>query len=299
MSIMKEKLPMEKSLSKGKLVIAESRFAADGHSVKKEDFTEERHSTEEGHSTEKRHSEGKEYPVKKGKKEKSGQKKPQGQPYERFLRFGAENLTEAELLAIIIRTGTREKSALQLAEQVLSLARYPKEGLLGLYEVTLDELQSISGIGEVKAVKLKCLTELSMRMSAARAAEGINFTSSGQVAAYFMEKLRHRDTECVILVCLDAKGQMICERRISEGSVNMSLISPREIFLAALEKRAVNIILVHNHPSGDPNPSSADKELTRHVRESGEQMGIPLLDHIVIGDNRYVSFKEADWFREA
>ena len=127
-------------------------------------------------------------------------------PYERFLRFGPENLTEAELLAIIIRTGTKRKSALELAEQVLGLARYPKEGLLGLYDATLDELKSISGIGEVKAVKLKCLAELSMRMSMARAREGLNFTSSGQVAAYFMEKLRHRETECVILVCLDANG---------------------------------------------------------------------------------------------
>ena len=260
------------------------------------------YSAEEGLFMEERHSGGKKdsaegkLPTRKAKKESPEQRKPQEQPYERFLRFGAENLTEAELLAIIIRTGTREKSALQLAEQVLSLARYPREGLLGLYEVTLDELQGISGIGEVKAVKLKCLAELSMRMSAARAAQGINFTSSGQVAAYFMEKLRHRDTECVILVCLDAKGQMICERKLSEGSVNMSLISPREIFLAALETKAVNIILVHNHPSGDPNPSEADKEITCHVRGSGEQLGIPLLDHIVIGDNRYVSFREADWF---
>ena len=111
-----------------------------------------------------------------------------------------------------------------------------------------------------------------------------------------MEKLRHRETECVILVCMDAKGQMICERKLSEGSVNMSLISSREIFLTALESRAVSIILVHNHPSGDPNPSEADKGLTSQVRDAGEQMGIPLLDHIVIGDNRYVSFREADWF---
>ena len=224
------------------------------------------------------------------------QKTVQELPYERFLRFGPENLTEAELLAIIIRTGTREKSALQLAEQVLNLARYPKEGLLGLYDVTLDELQSISGIGIVKAVKLKCLAELSMRISMARAREGLNFTSSRQVASYFMEKLRHRETECVILVCLDTKGQMICERKLSEGSVNMSLISPREIFLAALENRAVNILLVHNHPSGDPTPSKSDIKLTCNVKTVGDQMGIPLLDHVVIGDNRYVSFKEAGWF---
>lgn len=220
-------------------------------------------------------------------------------PYERFLQFGAESLTEAELLAIIIRTGTKERSAMQLAEQVLKLARYPKEGLLGLYDVTVQELQEISGIGEVKAVKLKCLAELSMRMSMARAKEGINFNSSGQVAAYFMEKLRHRGTECVYLVCLDAGGRVLCEKKLSEGSVRMSLISPREIFLAALENKAVNIILVHNHPSGDPTPSRSDKELTDNVRELGQKMDVNLLDHVVIGDNRYVSFKEAEWFQNS
>lgn len=218
-------------------------------------------------------------------------------PYERFLRFGAENLTEAELLAIIIRTGTKEKSALHLAGEVLQLAKYPREGLLGLYNVKLEELMRINGIGEVKAVKLKCLAELSRRMSVATASEGISFHTSAQVAEYFMETLRHRVTECVVLVCLDAKGQMIAEKRLSDGSVKMALISPREIFLEALECKAVNILLVHNHPSGDPTPSRADIDLTESVRELGDKMDIPLLDHIVIGDNRYFSFKESSWNR--
>ncbi len=217
-------------------------------------------------------------------------------PYERFLRFGPENLTEAELLAIIIRTGTKEKNAVQLAEQVLQLAKYPKEGLLGLHDVSLEELESIKGIGRVKAVKLKSIAELSVRMSAASARSGTSFTSSGQVAAYFMEGLRHRDTECVLLASLDAKGQLIREKKLSEGSARMALISPREIFLEALEARAVNILLVHNHPSGDPTPSRSDLELTANVRELGDKMDIPLLDHIVIGDNRYCSFRESAWF---
>lgn len=226
------------------------------------------------------------------------QNKVQELPYERFLRFGPENLTEAELLAIIIRTGTKEKSALQLAEQVLQLTKYPRTGLLGLYYVTLDELKSVNGIGDVKAVKLKCLAELSMRMSAERAKEGLRFHNSGQVAAYFMEKLRHRRTECVILICLDAKGQMISEKRLSEGSVRMSLIPPREIFLQALREEAVNILLIHNHPSGDPTPSTEDMRLTANVRELGEKLDIPLLDHVVIGDNQYVSFREQAWFEQ-
>ena len=240
----------------------------------------------------------KEKTEKREKKEKTNMTKAASElPYEKFLRFGPENLTEIELLAIILRTGTKDNNVMQVAEEVMSLARYPREGLLGLYDVTLDELQRIRGIGEVKAVRLKCLTELSMRMSMARAREGMNFTSSSQVAAYFMEQLRHRDTECVVVVCLDAKGQMICERKLSEGSVNMSLISPREIFLTALEHKAVNILLVHNHPSGDPTPSKADKELTYNVKETGERMGILLLDHVVIGDNCYVSFREQAWFQ--
>jgi len=222
-------------------------------------------------------------------------KKSETLPYERFLRFGPESLTEAELLAIIIRTGTREKSALELAEEVLNMPKYPKEGLLGLHELTLEDLMSIKGIGQVKAVKLKCLAELSGRISAAKAKEGINFTTSGQVAAYFMESMRHRATECVMLACLDAKGQLICERKITEGTVRMSLISPREIFLVALECKAVNIILVHNHPSGDPTPSEADRELTMSLRNLGVQMEILLLDHIIIGDQNYFSFREADW----
>ncbi len=216
-------------------------------------------------------------------------------PYEKFMRLGPESLTERELIAIILRTGTREVSALELADQVLSLAKYPREGLLGLYDVTLEELMGINGIGTVKAVKLKCLAELSMRINTASAKQGLEFKNPASVAQYFMEKLRHRDTECVMLVCTDSKGQLLKEAKLSDGSVRMSLISPREIFLEALQCRAVHILLVHNHPSGDPAPSKADRELTQNVKELGDKMDIPLLDHIIIGDNRYLSFKEMGW----
>ncbi len=213
-------------------------------------------------------------------------------PYEKFMAYGAEHLTESELLAIILRTGTKDMDATRVAEEVLKLARYPREGLLGLYDVTLDELMTVKGVGEVKAVKLKCLTELSARISSSTAREGLLFHNSRTVAEYFMERMRHRSTECVLLVSLDAKGMSIRETQLSSGSVQMSLISPREIFLEALQNKAVNILLVHNHPSGDPTPSASDKELTIRVAQMGEQIGIPLLDHIVIGDNRYASFKE-------
>lgn len=219
--------------------------------------------------------------------------KQQDMPYEKFLRFGAEGLTESELLAIILRTGTKDSSALQLAEKVLSLAKYPRDGLLGLYDITLEELMSIKGIGMVKAVKLKALTELSMRISTSSAKTGLVFTKSCTVAAYYMEKLRHRSTECLILLCLDSKGQLIHEKKLSDGSVKMAYVSPREIFLEALQNKAVNIILLHNHPSGDPTPSLADRQLTENIVELGNKLDIPLLDHIIIGDNRYTSFRES------
>lgn len=219
--------------------------------------------------------------------------KQQDMPYEKFLRFGAEGLTESELLAIILRTGTKDSSALQLAEKVLSLAKYPRDGLLGLYDITLEELMSIKGIGMVKAVKLKALTELSMRISASSAKTGLVFTRSSTVAAYYMEQLRHRNTECLMLLCLDSKGQLIHEKKLSDGSVKMAYVSPREIFLEALQNKAVNIILLHNHPSGDPTPSLADRQLTENIVELGNKLDIPLIDHIIIGDNRYTSFRES------
>ena len=151
---------------------------------------------------------------------------------------------------------------------------------------------SVRGIGEVKAVRLQCLTEFSKRISQAKAKEVLCFQNSQSVAEYYMEQLRHRDTECVYLLNLDNKGRMLSDKRLSDGSVRMSLISPREVFLEALRSKAVSIILIHNHPSGDPTPSKSDVSLTKNVHTIGEMMNIPLTDHIIIGDNRYISFRE-------
>lgn len=213
-------------------------------------------------------------------------------PYEKFLRFGPKGLTESELLAIILRTGTRDKSALELAEEVLALAEPSREGLLGLYDIPIERLMEIKGIGEVKAVKLKCITELSQRIASATARERICLQRPDTVAAYYMEQLRHRKTECVVLASVDVKSRLLGDVMLSSGSATMSLISPREIFLEALKNQAVSIILIHNHPSGDPTPSKADAQLTGELVSMGQMLGIPLLDHIIIGDNRYMSFKE-------
>ena len=213
-------------------------------------------------------------------------------PYEKFIRFGPDALTEGELLAIILRTGTHTRSALEIAEEILSLSDSPRTGLLGLYDVPLERLMQIKGVGEVNAVKIKCIAELAMRINITNAKSGLIISKPETIANYFMEKLRHQRKECVILACLDGKGQILKEILLSSGSVNMSLISPREVFLEALRNDAVNVILIHNHPSGDTSPSEADIQSTKRVFDMGQLLDVLLLDHIIIGDNCYFSFRE-------
>lgn len=216
-------------------------------------------------------------------------------PYEKFIKYGPQSLTESELLAIILRTGTKDKNALELAEEILSLSQTNRTGLLGLYDLSMEKLMSVKGIGKVKAVKIQCIAELAMRINSASAKSGLIIHKPSTVADYFMEKLRHRKKECVVIACLDAKGQLIKEIDLSSGSVNMSLISPRDVFLEALRFEAVNIILIHNHPSGDPTPSNSDRNVTKCIADMGQKLDIPLLDHIIIGDNCYFSFREESY----
>ncbi len=213
-------------------------------------------------------------------------------PCERFLRIGAENMTDSELLAILLRTGTAGSSVLDLSRKILSMGKYPRTGLLGLHDLTVEELTAIPGIGEVKAVRLKAVAELAVRMHRAEAKSGICIHEASTIADYFMEQMRHHDTERVILVSLDSKGQILAESLLSVGNVNLSLISPRTVFLEALKCHAVNVILLHNHPSGDPTPSRADRDLTHRLYKLSKMMEIPLLDHIIIGDQKYYSFQE-------
>ena len=214
------------------------------------------------------------------------------QPYEKFVKYGAFSLSESELLAIILRTGTKEHDATDVARQVLSLGKYPREGLLSLYDLSLDDLCKVKGVGKVKAIKLKALAELSMRMHRACAESSFRADKPATVADYFMEDLRHLSHETVVLCGLDTKLKLIFSSKISVGNVNASVISPRSIFIEALSGKAVSIILLHNHPSGDPTPSKSDMEFTEMVAKAGEFLEIGLLDHIVIGDNRYFSFME-------
>ncbi len=214
-------------------------------------------------------------------------------PYEKFLKQGPEVLSEAELLAIILRTGTHKHSALELAGKVLALFKGREDGLNGLHHISLKELMDIPGIGEVKAVKLKCIAELAIRMAKEKAAVSLCFSSPGTVAEYYMERMRHEEKEKILLLLLDSKLRLIEEHILSVGTINASLLSSRDVFVKAIRSGASNLMLLHNHPSGDPGPSKQDIYMTQKIKEAGELMDIPLIDHIILGDGCYISFKEA------
>lgn len=213
-------------------------------------------------------------------------------PYEKFLKFGPESLSEAELLAVILRTGTKNCSAVSLAEKILSLSKGKQKGLNALHHISLSELMEIPGIGEVKAVKIKCIGELSKRMARERAEDELRFDLPSTVASYFMEELRHEEKEMILLLSLDSRLHLIEKYVLSIGTVNASLLSPREVFVRALKCQASSVILLHNHPSGDATPSREDLLVTGKIKETGELVEIPLIDHIIIGDGCYTSLKE-------
>ncbi len=212
-------------------------------------------------------------------------------PYEKFETLGPEALTDAELLAIMIRCGCEGADALQIAGEVLALSN-EKNSIIGLHHVTMQDLIRIKGIGKVKAIRIMCVVELTKRMTMQKRKEHLSFSNPRTVAEYYMERFRHLETEQVLLVLTDNKNNLITDIIISMGTVNASLLSPREIFIEALHYHAVHVLLLHNHPSGDPTPSKQDLKITKMILESSKLLNIPLVDHIIIGDNKYISLKE-------
>jgi len=213
-------------------------------------------------------------------------------PYERFENKGPQALTDAELIAIILRTGTVGEDALALAHRVLALTSGNKQGILALNSIPIEDLMKIKGIGKVKAIRLKCVAEICARMQMKSYEFTVSFSNPDSVAAYYMERLRHLETEHIYLILTDTKNRFIKEILLSKGTVNMSVLSCREIFIEALRYQAVHILLLHNHPSGDATPSRQDIELTQQICHAARLLNIPLLDHIIIGDNTFTSLKE-------
>ena len=218
-------------------------------------------------------------------------------PYEKCLARGADSLSDAELLAVILRTGSKGESALDLSRKILA-QNGEGNGLLGIYHMSISDLTRIRGLGKVKAVQLKCVAELSKRIARRTFSEGVTFQDPTSVARYYMEEMRHQEQEILILAMLNSKGRLIKDQVISKGTVRSSLISPREIFIEAMRHQAVSIILLHNHPSGIPDPSREDLLLTQRVRDAGHLIGIELLDHIIIGDCQAVSMREQGFWQD-
>ena len=210
-------------------------------------------------------------------------------PYEKCLQEGPQALSDAELLAVILKSGSREMNVIALAQSILQA---DGKNLLNLYHMSVEELMLFPGIGKVKAIQLKCVAELSRRIARTDRRDRICLSDAASVAAYYMERLRHEHAEQLLVSMFDAKCHLIGDSLIATGSVSSVSGSPRDVFVRLLEKKAVYFILLHNHPSGDPAPSKEDYAMTQRMKACGEMMDLQLSDHIIIGDNRYYSFRE-------
>lgn len=210
-------------------------------------------------------------------------------PREKMLTKGVQALSNAELVAILLRTGTKDDSVLRVAERLLK--KYEQLGIAGLGSIGPHELRKIKGIGPVKAVTVVAAIELGKRLNGLAIAKPI-IRAPKDVADLFMARLRYEPREHFLLVLLSTKNHVLATPTISIGSLNASIVHPREVFHEAINHSAAAVILVHNHPSGDPTPSSEDIALTRKLVDVGEILEIHVLDHLIIGDNKYVSLKE-------
>lgn len=216
-------------------------------------------------------------------------------PREKLLKQGAAALSDAELLALVLRTGDAAagKSAIDLGRELLT--RFGGN-LRELAVAELNELQQIKGLGLAKAASVKAAFTLGSRFQARRLETLERFTTPLQIFEFFHHELRDLRKELFLVLLLDGKNRIMRKVQISEGSLSQSLVHPREVFAPAVRESAAAMILMHNHPSGDPAPSREDREITRRLQEAGDLLGIRVLDHIIIGDGGYFSFVESGVF---
>jgi DNA repair protein RadC len=209
-------------------------------------------------------------------------------PRERLLREGAAHLADAELLAILLRTGTEQETSYELAQRLLAAFG----DLRGLAQASHAELTKLKGIGQVKAIELHAAFELGRRVIGGTSKRGAVIRLPRDVADLMFPELAHLTQEHFVCLFLNTKNHVIGKQTIFVGSLDASIVHPREVFKEAIKRSSASVICLHNHPSGDPTPSREDIAITRTLREAGELIGISLLDHIIIGDGRYVSLKE-------
>ena len=221
----------------------------------------------------------------------------QSKPCEKAILYGIGSLSDAELLAVILRSGNRDANAIHLAEQILNMHPVHK-GLTGISFLSEEELMQHPGVGRVKAVQIRAVSELSRRIARENTRCGVRMFDPDSIADYFREEVRYLQKERVYALFFNHAGILLKALMISEGTVDRSLASPREIYLEALKTGATGVVLLHNHPSGDCEPSTTDLEITDQIERAGRIIGIRLLDHIIIGGSSHFSFAERGLLQE-
>lgn len=216
-------------------------------------------------------------------------------PYEKLERYGPEVLSNAELMAIIIKTGNKNESSVNVAQRILKKDE-GERGMAFLHDLSLNQLMEIKGIGRVKAIQIKALLEISKRISTSTSYYSrIIVKTPGDASKLLMEEMRYLKKEIFKGILLNTKNHVEKIIDISIGSLNASIVHPREAFSEAVKSGISSVVFIHNHPSGDPEPSMEDIETTNRLVEAGKILGIKLLDHIIIGDGRFTSLKEKGW----
>lgn len=210
-------------------------------------------------------------------------------PREKMAAYGASVLSDAELIAILLRTGTKEKNVYELANELTEDGGLYKH-LAGITQ--LNELTKVNGLGPAKASTILAALEIGRRLASAKAIEKKCFSCPQDGADFLMPRLRFALKEQFLVVLLNSKNKVIGTEVVSEGSLTGSVVHPREVFQPAILRHAAAIVVAHNHPSGDPHPSKEDRDVTKMLVDAGKTMGIPVLDHIIIGDGTYYSFQE-------
>ena len=210
-------------------------------------------------------------------------------PYEKLEMYGSNSLSNAELLAIIIKTGTREESSVTIAQKILKLNKEQRDNLKFLQNISINELTKIKGIGKIKAIQLKAVAELNKRMSRPILDNKVKITCTQDVTNLLIDELKNEKREIVKVLILNTKNIVDKILDVSYGTANLAIVTPKDVLAEAVKMEAPKIILVHNHPSGDPMPSKADMEFTDRLIAASKLLGVELLDHIVIGHDSYES----------
>lgn len=209
-------------------------------------------------------------------------------PREKIINYGINSLSNAELVAVLLRTGHQQKSAIDLAQELLNTFG----GLTEVNTITYEELIKIKGIGRSKACQLLASVEIAKRLSSYKMKRQMKIKKPSDLNRYLKDELRNLKKEKFMVILLNVKNEVISKNTISIGNLDTSIVHPREVFNIAIKKSAASMILVHNHPSGDPTPSTNDKNITNRLLEVGKIVGIDILDHLIFGDNCFYSFKE-------